>query len=925
MKIYSLTVKNFKIHREFRLEFDARVTLLAGANETGKSTLLEALNKAFFLRSRGNSEDHKNIRSLLHSGHPEVEVVFEADGSDWTLQKCFSGINGTTRLQQNHGATFMGDAAEDRIAELLQVGGARKLESQWSHLLIKQRCSGMDPAHDAQAQSEKLVRLLQTQGGAAVLLSSRDQEVASYFDHLAGLSFNQNGSHKAGSSLAQAVEAESAARARLDLAADLHAKLLSAAQDFASADASIVAKTRELEGLEPRLAETQTILAEAQQIENDLKTLALQAQHHAAEFHRLEDAEKRILEAGSTLKDSEAGLAPLKSELLSAENALTQATQALSAADSTYSAAANHESTALKHRDFAEASRLVFEKTKIVEDLAKSVAVISGLRSRIEDLEQKICAQPDIDDNAFARLNKLENAVAKARATLEATATKVRVVSSQTPVTIGDRIIAAGDDIILTSEAALKIGDIALLSLTPGGAGTLQQAKDKLEQAETEFQATLRSLSVAGLREAQNAITIRATLSTQLQSLRESLQASNADRIDEDLRVAKQELAQAEAAQAGLMELNPDFQKPATPSLAIKLLASAEKKFSLARDEKSTAEAARTAARDAQSGARIRFDHSKNTLAKAAQKLATHTGHLETLLQQFGDEQTRATLLVAALEQKTNSSQALDLAEKQLQTLQIDQLRRSCERLQASITSVSQTLADARTRKAVALSQLHRDGMQDPESDLKRARILHEAAAKSLEGIRRKADAQQLLRRLFQDHKSALAKEYTRPLVEKINTYLECLFGPRVKASLGLNGDQFQEIRVSRAEFGGVNFHFDQLSGGAAEQVAAAARLAMAQILAEDHDGALPVVFDDAFTNSDPARISKLLDMLYLAAENGLQVIVFSCNPADYSGAGAKEILLERASISLIPRSNTQELMEIEYATSAELPAPHLK
>jgi DNA repair exonuclease SbcCD ATPase subunit len=919
MKIHSLSVKNFKIHREFRLDFDARVTLLAGANETGKSTLLEALNKAFFLRSRGNSEDHKNIRSLLHAGHPEVEVVFEADGSDWTLQKCFSGVNGTTRLQQINGSTFIGDAAEDRIAELLQVGGARKLESQWSHLLIKQRCSGMDPALDARAQSEKLVRLLQTQGGAAVLLSPRDQAVASHFDHLAGLSFNQNGSPKAGSSLAQAVEAESAASARLSLAADLHAKLMSAAQDFATADASIVAKTKELEGLESRLVETQKKLAEAQQIENDLKTLALQAQNHAAELQRLEDAEKRILEAGNTLKVSEAGLAPHQGELLSAENALTHATQALTAAEATYSAAANNESSALKYRDLAEASRLVFEKNRSAEDLAKSVAVIGGLRSRIEELEQKICAQPEIDDSAFARLNKLENAVAKARATLEATATKVRVVSSQMPVTIGDRIIAAGEDVILTSETALKVGDAAHLSLTPGGAGTLQQAKDKLELAESEFQAALRSLSVAGLREAQNAITIRATLSTQLQGLRESLQASNADRIDEDLRVAKQDLTQAEAALAALIELNPDFQKPVTPSLAIELLASADKKFSLARDEKSTAEAARTAARDAQSAARTRLDNCKNALAKAAQKVATHTGHLETLLEQFGDGQTRATLLAAALEQKTNSCMALDLAEKQLQALQIDQLRRSSERLQASISSGSQTLAEARTRKAVALSQLHRDGMQDPESDLKRARILHEAAAKSLEGVRRKAEAQQLLRRLFQDHKSALAKEYTRPLVEKINTYLECLFGPRVNATLGLSGDQFQEIRVSRAEFGGVNFHFDQLSGGAAEQVAAAARLAMAQILAQDHGGALPVVFDDAFTNTDPDRTAKLLDMLYLAAENGLQVIVFSCNPADYSGSGAKEITMERPALSSTLRLDTQEPPEMEHATSVEL------
>jgi hypothetical protein len=59
--------------------------------------------------------------------------------------------------------------------------------------------------------------------------------------------------------------------------------------------------------------------------------------------------------------------------------------------------------------------------------------------------------------------------------------------------------------------------------------------------------------------------------------------------------------------------------------------------------------------------------------------------------------------------------------------------------------------------------------------------------------------------------------------------------------------------------------------------------------------------------------------MLYLAAENGLQVIVFSCNPADYSGAGAKEITIERAALSSTLRLDTQEPPEMEHATSVEL------
>jgi hypothetical protein len=225
--------------------------------------------------------------------------------------------------------------------------------------------------------------------------------------------------------------------------------------------------------------------------------------------------------------------------------------------------------------------------------------------------------------------------------------------------------------------------------------------------------------------------------------------------------------------------------------------------------------------------------------------------------------------------------------------MQIAELRRTEERLAKSFDRDSAAIQEARTQQAVAATKLGRDGESDPVANLKRAEILLDSATKALDGISRKTAAIQLLDRLFQQQRSQLAEECTRPFVEKITAYLQCLFGPRVKAAIKLEDGQFAGIEIARPDFGDVAFDFRELSGGAAEQVATAARLAMAQILAEEHDGSLPVVFDDAFTNSDSDRVLKIQSMLDLAAENGLQVIVLSCNSADYSGSGAKEIPLK--------------------------------
>jgi uncharacterized protein YhaN len=70
--------------------------------------------------------------------------------------------------------------------------------------------------------------------------------------------------------------------------------------------------------------------------------------------------------------------------------------------------------------------------------------------------------------------------------------------------------------------------------------------------------------------------------------------------------------------------------------------------------------------------------------------------------------------------------------------------------------------------------------------------------------------------------------------------------------------------------------------------VAAAVRLALAEVLAPAYDGALPLVFDDAFTNSDPERIEGLKRMLERASDQGVQVLLLSCTPNDYADLASR-------------------------------------
>ena len=57
MIIEELTLKNFKSHKNSKIEFNDDITVILGQNGAGKSTLLEAIRFALFKKVDGNIKD----------------------------------------------------------------------------------------------------------------------------------------------------------------------------------------------------------------------------------------------------------------------------------------------------------------------------------------------------------------------------------------------------------------------------------------------------------------------------------------------------------------------------------------------------------------------------------------------------------------------------------------------------------------------------------------------------------------------------------------------------------------------------------------------------------------------------------------------------------------------------------------------------
>jgi DNA repair exonuclease SbcCD ATPase subunit len=200
--------------------------LIGGPNETGKSTLVEALHRVLFLKAAGGSQLRQAMVSTLHGGHPEVVLHFEVGGVRHELHKKFSGANGTAILSREGLPPLSGSAAESELARILGVGtevSRGEIPLQWAHLWVWQGKSGEDPTTYANDHQAALQQRLQAIGGDTLLTSPMDVRLAAHFAGEVDAQFKTGDQPKAGTPLAlandevaAATTARNAAQARLD-------------------------------------------------------------------------------------------------------------------------------------------------------------------------------------------------------------------------------------------------------------------------------------------------------------------------------------------------------------------------------------------------------------------------------------------------------------------------------------------------------------------------------------------------------------------------------------------------------------------------------------------------------------------------------------------------------------------------------------
>jgi DNA repair exonuclease SbcCD ATPase subunit len=876
MRLIACRLQNVRRHRDLELCFGRELTLIAGANETGKSTLVEALHKTLFLRATATGRGVEELRSRLHPGLPDVEIRFEADAETWRLRKRFAGASGTCQLSNGSGVALNGPQAEEQLARLLgyeaPVEGRRiaQLPERWAHLWVRQGDAGLNPFSGSQERydHQRLVAQLQQQSSQSPLQSSTDRLVMEQIQQQVSTLYTATGKVKAGSPLAGAQQRSQEAAAALALAEQQVADLEAAMEQWRSIN-------ERLETIEqqqrPALQRELQLQQQTQLLQAQLEPL-LQRQHEHQQLLKQQRQEQQELlltqqQLDTALKqqqEEQTQHQQLQEQIKETSAALQQLTQ--------------RQEQVQRLLDLQQLNEDVRQLREYQQQLQR-------LQEQAEGLKQQLAELPEITAEQVRQLRQAEQALAQATARCEAMAAGLEVLAADQPIQLNGEPLVNGERRRIEAAAELTVGSGVRLQISPGGGQALPRALEQQRQCCQQLELLQQELQLNSSDQAEMIERQRTALERELNNLRQAAKAipwSGLQQRLEQLEPRRQQLATALGG-SEVAPLDPAELRSEQESLRQR---SGELSRGLERSNQQLRE----------------LEQNRLSRQAAQEQLRSRCGQLEGSLQVLGERLQHLNSTEAAAGELDTQQQQLGALRAELAHLQRARLHGGSANPAADAAEQLEALEREKDRLLSQLGQAQQRsqslGATNPMAELEQRQVAWEEAEAERAALEQRAMALRLLLERFHSAQSTLANRYSEPLRAAITPYLTELDLAELASQphqplLAFDPQQgFHDLQLRQGEEA---FAFERLSGGMREQLGATVRLAMAEVLKPAYADALPLVFDDAFTNSDRERLVGLRKMLERGIQQGIQIVLLTCHTDDYAALLANNASSEPA------------------------------
>ena len=874
MKLHRLVLTNYRgiTHRE--IEFpDRGVVVVSGANEVGKSSMIEALDLLLHSKDRSNKKDVKQVKPTHADVGAEITAEISTGPYRFVYHKRFHK-RCETRLTvlAPRREQLTGDEAHERVLALLDETvdmdlwqAQRVLQAASTAAVDLSGCDALSRALDAAAGEA-----VQLSGAEPLLIDRIDAEYLRYYTPTGRPTGEWAAAIRRLREADDEVARCAAAVAEVDDAVRRHAALTDDLSRLAEERADAAKRLTEAR------AAAEAVAALTQQLKQAEVVAGAADATHAATVAAL--TERRRLRAD--IDQRTAAIAELEAAAAEALDELTTAAEVREAAEA---AAEEARAAVAASQARVDAARRVVERASDRDEanrLETRLGKLVAAGRELESVDRELAGIMMTDDTMRA-IETAAIAVERAAGQAELASAHIELVAiADVEVRLdGDPVaIEAGGTwaASVSSPTDIEVPGLLRARVVPGTPASDSRAR--LGAAQEILTAALAQARVADVASARLLDQRRRQLIASREKLNATFEALAGDDTVDELRTRLGELRDGEHVEPDLWDTGAA--DPAAARADLDAAVAAHKQaIADCETHRKVAEAAAKRLGDRTTRAKVArgmLSAAQTELAAARERLtlqrATATDdELAVKAEADGEEARRAIGLVAEL----GAELARSAPDTVTATLN-DAVRRA-DSLNSRHDEASEALREV-------TAQLKVYGTEGRKGQLDAAQTERQHAEAEYLRMHRRARAAQLLRSVMTRHRDATRLRYVDPFRNQVERLGRIVFGDSFEVEID------SALRICSRTLAGRTVPYESLSGGAKEQMGIVARLASAALVAKEDS--VPVVIDDALGFTDPERLIKMGTVFNAVGGDG-QVIVLTCSPQRYASvAGAHHIEL---------------------------------
>ena len=895
MKLHSIELENWRKHERKEINFDETATVIFGPNETGKSTILEALSMGLFDRHDSGAQEIRKIMPISAIGGvpSTVRIKFSVGGDTYFVVKTFNYNTGTKLYQIRDGSQTLiaqDKTADRRIIDLLEAELQSRRASDPSKWGAFYWLWTLQDKRELPKEGDPTRALHLEKAEGKILVTPKFLNVKESFEWVYSEYYTAKGKDRSRSPLLEVkneLDELDLEKRRLNLR-------ISTVEQYKQ---DLEEKLKSLPNLEEALEKSRNELKKAIEESQDFVKIEAELDVSRSKINELKIKVSEAENALCQLKGAAKKIEDLRFTESTVRNALTEVE-------------VKYQGFESKINDFNKKIEKKSSKLSKIDELLSDARILytkKGNQAKIKDLENKIKHIVDLEEKikelrshevklfiseeelldlekSFVTLNIYRDRLLESGLFIERRAGVKDNLS-----VIVDGVILEDSDTSATGVEEVKVyyeelGEVSIRA-------NLQKAQDiksDIEIIEKKIANSLENNNVSSIKELRQIYNENNRITIEIQSLsaeRKGIDERSKDILSIELDSLNENAKRYEDYERSEFVIDNN---PTDVDLGV-LVNQREEQREQASDALESLRESRDEVRD-------EYDQKREERAKISAQHESITEQIsealtaqQDLIRRFGSEEIQAGILEeeqGKLREEVEKESEIQIRYKEYEEGPLATIKR----LETTIENQEKLLQIHRASVEQLRGQIIESSFDGAYSQLSRVESRMETLSERFENETVKAESIMLLKQVIEEKYQSTLKSVTEPIKNDVETYIAYVTG-NLHEEIELNDNLFP-VKLGERGFEELALDYDDASSGLREILGLCVRLAVAKHLCTEEPQCL--VLDDPFVHVSSNRSGKMIELINKVVEDtGLQVIILTHRPVEFAGFSGSLVNIE--------------------------------